>query len=81
MRLGDHDIVTGSGFPFRGKGGVDLFVELARRVITDVEKLDRLRLGHWRKAENSGERDYGGGEANRVPAHGISPERHHLKRV
>ena len=33
VRLSDHDVITGFGFPFRSKSDVDLFVEFARRII------------------------------------------------
>ena len=40
MRLFDRDVLAGLGLPVLGEGGVELDVELARRVVRDVEQLD-----------------------------------------
>src|SRR5258705_141727 len=79
MRLGDRHIVSGFGFPFGCKTRVDLLVEFARRIIADIEKLNRLGPGHRRRAGSSGERDDSGGKTNQIPAHDRSPENAPLK--
>ena len=36
----DAEIVTSFGFPLRGKGFVEILIELTRRIVGDVEQRD-----------------------------------------
>src|SRR5690606_35429718 len=43
MRLADGDILPGASLPFGHEGLVEVLVELARRIVRDVEDLGDLR--------------------------------------
>src|SRR5690606_20874733 len=51
--------------PEVGEGGVDLLVELARRVVAHVQQSGRLRRGRLGRAAEKGRRRQGGGPAGR----------------
>ena len=54
MRLLDGDVVTGLRLPVGGEGLVEVDVELARRVVGDVEEFDGLGVGSGGKREGDG---------------------------
>ena len=64
VRLLDGHGLSGLRLPLRGEGGVHLLVELARRVVGDVEELLRGRAGGEDEEGDSGE--YG------LRSHGLS---------
>ena len=57
MALLDADVLACLGFPVFGKGGVEFDIQLAGRVVGDIEQLDRLGLGDCTEAGTS---QYGG---------------------
>ena len=48
VRLVDGDVLPGLGLPLLGEGGVDRLIQLAGRIVGDVQERDRLALGRDR---------------------------------
>src|SRR5271167_3389794 len=70
MALADEDRIAGFALPIRGKRFVVLLVELARRVIGDIQQLDGGGRQRRRRAESK--RQESAGENRATPPQGMS---------